>query len=57
MDLDKLIKEISEELAIVSVDPPRVQAAFKAGLCAQFPFLSDAKLTLTQLPEGKGNKP
>ncbi len=34
-------------LAVVSVDPPLVQAAFKAGLGAQFPFLSDAKLTLT----------
>ncbi len=32
---------------MVSIDPPRVQAAFKAGLGAQFPFLSDAKLTLT----------
>jgi peroxiredoxin len=34
-------------LAVVSVDPPLVQAAFKAGLGAQFPFLSDAKLILT----------
>jgi peroxiredoxin len=31
----------------VSVDPPRVQAAFKAGLGARFPFLSDEKLELT----------
>ena len=34
-------------LAVVSVDPPRVQEAFKAGLGAKFPFLSDAKLSLT----------
>ena len=34
-------------MAVVSVDPPRVQAAFKAGLGARFPFLSDAKLELT----------
>ena len=32
---------------MVSVDPPRVQAAFKAGLGARFPFLSDEKLVLT----------
>ncbi len=31
----------------MSVDPPRVQAAFKAGLGARFPFLSDEKLELT----------
>jgi peroxiredoxin len=34
-------------LAAVSVDPPQVQEAFKAGLGAQFPFLSDTKLILT----------
>ncbi len=34
-------------MAVVSVDPPLVQAAFKAGLGAQFSFLSDAKLMLT----------
>ena len=34
-------------LAVVSVDPPRVQQAFKAGLGARFPFLSDADLRLT----------
>ncbi len=34
-------------LAVVSVDPPRVQAAFKAGLGARFPFLSDQNLALT----------
>ncbi len=32
---------------MVSVDPPSVQAAFKAGLGAHFPFLSDAELQLT----------
>jgi len=30
------------KLAVVSVDPPAVQAAFRAGLGARFPFLSDA---------------
>ncbi len=34
-------------IAAVSVDPPRVQAAFKAGLGARFPFLSDESLRLT----------
>ncbi len=32
---------------MVSVDPPSVQAAFKAGLGAHFPFLSDVELQLT----------
>ena len=32
---------------MISVDPPRVQAAFKAGLDARFPFLSDEGLALT----------
>ena len=35
------------KIAVVSVDPPPVQAAFKAGLGADFPFLSDADLALT----------
>lgn len=34
-------------LAVISVDPPRVQAAFKAGLGAEFLFLSDESMTLT----------
>ena len=34
-------------LAVVSVDPPPVQGAFRAGLGAGFPFLSDEKLALT----------
>lgn len=34
-------------MAAISVDPPRVLAAFKAGLGARFPFLSDAGLELT----------
>ena len=34
-------------MAAISVDPPRVQAAFKAGLGARFPFLSDEELRLT----------
>lgn len=29
------------KLAVVSVDPPEVNAAFRAGLGADFPFLSD----------------
>ena len=29
------------KLAVVSVDPPEVSAAFKTGLGAEFPFLSD----------------
>ncbi len=35
------------KIAVVSVDPPRVQAAFKAGLGATFRFLSDESLELT----------
>jgi len=34
-------------IAVVSVDPPRVQEAFKAGLGADFAFLSDEDLSLT----------
>ncbi len=34
-------------VAVASVDPPRVQAAFKAGLGARFRFLSDEQLELT----------
>jgi len=34
-------------IAVASVDPPRVQAAFKAGLGARFRFLSDQELRLT----------
>jgi peroxiredoxin len=30
-------------IAVVSVDPPEVQSAFRAGLGARFPFLSDAE--------------
>jgi peroxiredoxin len=30
------------KLAVVSVDPPEVQSAFRAGLGARFPFLSDS---------------
>ncbi len=35
------------QIAVASVDPPRVQAAFKAGLGARFRFLSDPELRLT----------
>ncbi|MCH7477504.1 MAG: hypothetical protein IIA14_05330 [SAR324 cluster bacterium] len=34
-------------IAAVAVDPPPVQAAFRAGLDARFPFLSDTGLRLT----------
>ena len=34
-------------MPVVSIDPPVVQAAFKAGLGARFPFLSDSELQLT----------
>jgi peroxiredoxin len=30
-------------IVVVSVDPPEVQSAFRAGLGARFPFLSDAE--------------
>jgi peroxiredoxin len=33
------------KLAVVSVDPPEVQSAFRAGLGARFTFLSDAART------------
>lgn len=33
------------KLVVVSIDPPEVQAAFRAGLGARFPFLSDAERT------------
>ncbi len=36
------------KLAVVSVDPPEVSAAFKAGLDAQFPFLSDHERKVVQ---------
>ena len=35
-------------IAAVSVDPPKIQAAFKAGLGARFHFLSDQNLELTE---------
>jgi peroxiredoxin len=38
-----------QRLAVVSVDPPRVLEAFKAGLGAPFPFLSDQSRDLTNL--------
>lgn len=34
-------------IAVISVDPPKVQEAFRAGLGAGFPFLSDEELKLT----------
>ena len=35
------------KVAAISVEPPEVLAAFRAGLGATFPFLSDAGLKLT----------
>lgn len=35
------------KIAAVSVDEPAVNAAFRVGLGAQFPFLSDSELKLT----------
>lgn len=35
------------KIAVISPDPPKVQEAFKAGLGADFPFLSDESLQLT----------
>ncbi|HWP60629.1 MAG TPA: redoxin domain-containing protein [Candidatus Acidoferrales bacterium] len=46
----RLLTEFQKELAVnycklcvISVDPPEVNAAFRAGLGATFPFLSDDK--------------
>lgn len=36
-----------QRIAAISVDPPRVNQAFKAGLGARFPFLSDEDRSLT----------
>jgi len=36
------------KLAVVSVDPPEVSAAFRAGLGAGFPFLSDKDRVITK---------
>ena len=36
------------KLAVASVDPPEVNAAFKAGLGATFPFLSDHDRTVVK---------
>ena len=36
------------KLAVVSVDPPEVSAAFRTGLGANFPFLSDHERKVVQ---------
>jgi peroxiredoxin len=36
------------KLAVVAVDPPEVNAAFRAGLGASFPFLSDSRRSVIQ---------
>lgn len=42
-------------IVVVSVDPPEVQAAFRAGLGARFAFLSDAERRwLAELPLCEG---
>ena len=41
------------KLAAVSADPPLAQAAFRAGLGAEWPFLSDVERTLIQ----RGSRP
>ncbi len=38
-----------QQIAVVSVDPPRVLEAFRAGLGARFSFLSDEDRSLTDL--------
>ena len=38
-----------QRIAVVSVDPPRVNEAFKHGLGAPFPFLSDEDRAVTNL--------
>jgi len=38
-----------QRIAVVSVDPPRVLEAFRAGLGAPFPFLSDEDRAVTNL--------
>ncbi len=46
--LTELQKELAVnycKLAVVSVDPPEVNAAFRAGLGSNFPFLSDQERT------------
>jgi peroxiredoxin len=48
------------KLAVISVDPPEVSAAFKAGLGAQFHFLSDQErkvvrqLDMTETSKSRG---
>ena len=47
MQFSESTKVAYQRLAVVSVDPPRVLEAFKAGLGASFPFLSDETRELT----------
>jgi len=48
------------KLAVISVDSPEVNAAFRAGLGARFPFLSDqdrrvvAQLDMTETSKSRG---
>ena len=51
------------KLAVVSVDPPEVNAAFRSGLGASFPFLSDQdravikKLDMVETSKSRGETP
>ncbi len=41
VELQDEVEVAYSKLVVVSVDPPEVQSAFRAGLGARFPFLSD----------------
>ena len=49
MQFSEATKVAYQRIAAVSVDPPRVQEAFKHGLGAPFPFLSDEDRAVTNV--------
>lgn len=49
MQFSASTKVAYQRIAVVSVDPPRVNEAFKHGLGAPFPFLSDEDRAVTDL--------
>ena len=49
MQFSESTKVAYQRIAAVSVDPPRVNEAFKHGLGAPFPFLSDEDRAVTKL--------
>ena len=49
MQFSTSTKVAYQRIAVVSVDPPRVNEAFKHGLGAPFPFLSDEDRAVTDL--------